>query len=108
MGVGMGGGWVLFLFLTYVTHIGYTRGNQLAVPCGLGMRTLNSAQCPTSSANERSLNELPELIFLSCAARLPVFGTQISHNFGFLTFFFLWPLLPTITKSVVPGISSTS
>jgi len=69
---------------------------------------LSSAQHPRSLHKERSLNELPELNFLSCANLPAKPGTQISHNLGFLTFFLLCPRLPTMTKSVVPGISSTS
>lgn len=73
-----------------------------------GVFTLRSAQSPVSLLIERSLKELPELGFLSCTGPLPKFKTQTSHNLGFLTFLFLCPFLPTITKSLVPGISSTS
>jgi len=89
--VGIGATWVLFGFLTYVTDMG-----------------LSPAQFPTSSFNEKSLSELPELSFLSCAGLPPKLEIQTSHSLGFLTFLFLSPFLPTITKSVVPGISSTS
>jgi hypothetical protein len=72
------------------------------------MLTLSSAQCPIPLVDERSLNELPELSFLPCTRLPPRLRTEMSHSLGFLTFFFLCPRMPTITKSVVPGISSTS